>query len=130
MRKSATGRTYRRHQFRVQLASPWRCCRWYCVGTLVLVLTAALAFVWLRSSHHGLGRELQSLRRDVAIKAKEVENLRMALASYKSGQYVLTAAEHLRLGLRPPLPGQVRRVRLGPPPREAEWLSDQMMASR
>jgi len=89
---------------------------WPTIGLVTLVLLAALAFVGLRSATERQSRRLVELRLEREVRAKERENLRVELETYKSGSYILAAVNRLGLKLRPPLPGQVRRVSLSAAP--------------
>ena len=103
-------RKYRRYHCRVETASDGHPLIWYLLVVLLLAGSAAMAFAWLQSERAGMGRELQRLRREFAVTAKEVENLKMEVESYRGGTYILSAVDTLGLKLRHPLPGQVVRV--------------------
>ena len=101
-------RTYRRHRCRVELSPACGAARWCGMIMLLITLAAALAFVHLRSERQKMGRQLQEMRADFALRAKEIANVSMEVESFKSGKYVFRVVK--RLGLRRPLPGQVRRI--------------------
>lgn len=113
MRARQHDRRYRRYQCRVDTGAAPRGSLCYCAGVLVFLMLVSLVFVWCRSEHARLDKQLQGLRREFGVKAKEVENIRMEVEAYRSGKYVLTAVEQLALGLRPANPQQVRRVEGG-----------------
>ena len=110
MRAKQHDRRYRRYQCRVDTSAAPRGSLCYCAGVLVFLMLVSLTFVWCRSAHGRLDKELQGLRRQFGAKAKEVENMHMEVETYRSGRYVLTAVEKLALGLRPANPQQVRRA--------------------
>ena len=130
MRASHHDRKYRRYQCHVN-ASPVRKGAVYCCGgVLVFALAAILTFVWTQSALNNTSNRLQNLRREFALKAKEAENLRTDLEAFKGGRYILTAVDRLRLGLRPPLPGQVYRVSMDASSDGSDWPGPAVLASK
>ena len=119
MRKTTQNRPYRYEALEVDASNetPFNAWRWFVLVFMVLVVL--LLFVRLRSSNDALRQRVNSLRRDHDVRSKELENLELEYESYTSGRYVLTAARDMNLGLRPPEPGQVRRVSVAPAPRPA-----------
>jgi len=113
MRVPKHDRKYRRHQpCQVVLKTTAGSVRWGGLVILLLLLTTALAFVWCKSGQERTGRQVQRLRQQFAVKAKEAENLRLELERYRRGDYILSEVQRLGLDLRPADPDQVRRVRL------------------
>lgn len=123
-------RRYRRHQLRIRTEPGTRTWRIYSTALLLLVLGTALTFVWFRSDEVKRRRTVQHLRREYAARTKELENLRMKVETYRSGKHILNAVERLQLGLRPPLPGQVRRIPVGPAIPGQTWESRPLVATR
>jgi len=83
---------------------------WLGVLLVAVGLAVTLGFVYLRSATDAMIKERDLLARRLSIQAKEEENLWVELESYKRGDYILSAVVRLGLPLRPPAPGQVRRV--------------------
>lgn len=81
---------------------------WRVIVLLALVAAIGLTFVWLRSGIQQVSRELQIQQRKMVLRTEELDNLRIQVEAYRSGDYIL--AECRKLGLHPPLPGQVRRM--------------------
>jgi len=104
---------------------------WFMV-LLVLAVVSGVALMYIRfnSEQVKMGRELRTLRREFALRSKELENLRVEVESYKSGSYIRTAVRSMQLGLREPDKGQVRRVRNGRLIPVTEWLQERMLAKR
>lgn len=102
---------------------------WFVV-LLVLTVVSGVALMYIRfnSEQVKMGRKLRSLRREFALRAKELENLRIEVESYKNGAYIRTAVRTMQLGLREPGNGQVRRVRDGQLMPTGEWLQENMLA--
>lgn len=86
---------------------------WRAFVILALTATMALAFAWLRSGLQEVSRELQIQQRKLVLRGEELDNLRVQAESFRGGDYIL--AECRKLGLHPPLPGQVRRINLDNP---------------
>ena len=117
------GRTYRRYQLRVELEPATRRFRCHCAALFLFVLAAALTYVWLRSEEDRLGRESQELRHDLDERNKELVNLRVEMEGYRSGRHILTAVDRMGLKLRPPTPGQVRRIPSSSTEAAPKWLA-------
>jgi hypothetical protein len=115
MRTLAHNRLYRYETVEFEAPEAMRGMAWKSITLVAIVLVAALAFVWLRSSTERMQRSLAGLRHEHQLRLKELENLRIELETYKSGRYVLSAVNRLGLNLRPPYPGQVRRVAVTAP---------------
>ena len=130
MRTRQQPRRYRRHQLQTRTEPGTRAWRLYSAALLFLVLSTALTFVWFRSDEVKRRRTVQLLRRDYAAKAKELENLDMKVETYRSGKHILKAVARLQLGLRPPLPGQVRRIPVNPAASGRAWSSRPLVATR
>jgi len=128
MRARQHDRRYRRYQCRVDTAAAPRGSLCYCAGVLVFLMLVSLMFVWCRSEHARLDKQLQGLRRGFGVKAKKVENMRMEVEAYRSGKYILTAVEQLALGLRPTNPQQVRRVQLNGSSADDRWREPAVIA--
>lgn len=77
---------------------------------VAVLAVVAVGFVWLRSGAQNTSKELQAQQRKLALQSQELENLQVQLEAYTSGSYILRKSR--KLGLHPPLPGQVRRVRV------------------
>jgi hypothetical protein len=116
MRASSRTRPYRYETVEFQGSVTLHRGLWPLAVLVGIALAALLAYVGLRSATEVQQRQLSQLRKEYGISSKEAENLGIELESYKSGSYVLSAVNRLGLGLRPPYPGQVRRVSLIPTP--------------
>ncbi len=105
---------------------------WRMFLALAIAVGAALLFVWLRSSVETMNKELQLTRHKLAVRTKEVENLRMQLESYTRDNYILAAVEKYNLGLRPAEQGQVRRIAMSQSRnrQRVEPLSASLLAKR
>lgn len=113
MRSSSGVRRYRLRELSVQVADGNRVGRTCRLGVLLLVVfSASVAFVWLRSSTERLNRELQAYQEEFRDRGREYDNLRVEYESFTSGEYILRRVAEFPPGrrLRPHLPGQVRRV--------------------
>lgn len=104
---------------------PWRMLFLVAVGGAM-----GLAFVWLQSGLQTVSSKLQAQQRQMVMHQEELENLRMQLETYTSGEYILR--ESRKLGLHPPMPGQVRRVNIHIPgvPAPASQTDDSLLAKR
>ena len=77
---------------------------------LLIVLGAGISCVWLRSRTQAVNKEIQKDRRTLGLKKKQLRNRSVELERFKSGEYIFSQVERLRLNIEPPDPGQVRRV--------------------
>jgi cell division protein FtsL len=102
---------------------------WFVV-LLVLAVVSGVALTYIRfnSEQVKMGRRLRALRREFALRSKELENLRIEVESYKNGAYIRAAVRNMQLGLREPDTGQVRRVRNGQLIPTGDWLQESMLA--
>ena len=87
---------------------------------LLLTVSAALTFVWLRSKTEVYRRDLGQWRTQYELRVKEVANLHVQLEHYTGRTYLKEMVKRLRLGLAEPDQGQVRRVVLDPPDQAPE----------
>ena len=120
-------RTYRRYQPSPHAVRGAADLRWYCVAALAVGLLASLAYVRCSSGQERMGRRLQGVSVELRAKVKEAENLRVELERLKSGKHILTAVARLKLGLRRPETGQVRRVGLPESPGPGEVMAREMV---
>ncbi len=72
------------------------------------VLLIALAKVYLEQRTLTAGQQWEASNKELNETLKERDNLLMKREHLTSGDYILPQAR--RMGLRPPLPGQIRRV--------------------
>lgn len=100
------------------------------LALLLIGCLSALTFVWLNSQQDHMGRQIRETRKQIALRSKELENLRVEVESYKRGRYIHRAVSQLGLELREPLPGQVHRVDEELKERSPEWLQDSMVAKK
>ncbi|OPZ31213.1 MAG: hypothetical protein BWZ02_00352 [Lentisphaerae bacterium ADurb.BinA184] len=119
MRKPSPNRPYRYEALEVDASREAAFSAWRWFVLVFCGLIAVLAFVRLRSSNEELRLRVETLRRDYDVRAKELENLELEYESYTGGRYVFGAVARMNLGLRPPEPGQVRRVSVGALPSPA-----------
>ncbi|MCF7855098.1 MAG: hypothetical protein K9N51_09895 [Candidatus Pacebacteria bacterium] len=111
MRSTAATRLYRYEMLESNMAQVSRAgVVWRLLVVIIPALAVALAFVWLQSTTEKLEQRLATLRREHELREKQVGNLRIELETYKSGRYIVSAVRRFDLELRPPYPGQVRRV--------------------
>ena len=104
---------FRRQALQVEVnakARPGYGLAWRIALICLLVMTAGIIYIGLRSSSDNMARDLQNKRRSEAIGKKEIANMQAELESYKSPRYVLSKIGTLDTALRPPMPGQVRRL--------------------
>lgn len=85
---------------------------WFPVTVLLLVACGAIAYVWFQSTTDSLHRELTELRGANQVLGKEIDNLALDLETYKSARHISRSVQEFDLALRPPYPGQVRRLSL------------------
>jgi len=93
---------------------------------LFLFMVAGITFVWLRSATDRLNRSLQEKRQSYSVGTKQMENLRMELESYKNPHYITDKVTRMNLGLRPPFPGQVRRISMEGNDKKADYSIDSL----
>lgn len=74
------------------------------------LLAGALCFVRLRSATETCRADASRLERELDIRVKELENLRMQQETLTSGRYIRSAVERMGLDLRQSEHGQVRRM--------------------
>ena len=104
---------FRRQSLQVEVnakARPGYGVAWRIALICLVVMFAGIVYVGLRSSNDNLGRNLQNQRRAETVGKKEIENMQAELESYKSPRYILSKITTLDNALRPPMPGQVRRL--------------------
>ena len=100
----------------------------YVVAIVVLSAAVAIAYVWFHSADVRLGRDVDGLRREFAIQAKEVENLHVQVESYRSGRYIGAAVKRFGLKLRDSIPGQIRWVEEATPAGRSDWVAGEIAA--
>ncbi len=106
-------RKYRRQRIRVEAQGSPHPILWRMSFLLVVSLLLGLYYVGLTSKKERLDKEVRKMKQDVEDVSKQIENACMQLESFKSGRYILSKAEELKLGLgRPSFPGQVKRLRM------------------
>ena len=105
-------RRYRQNQVRVDQGNAPHPVLWRVLLLLGIALGIGLYYVAQTKRRDDLQRSYTALEREISGNAKEIDNIRMQLESFKNGRYIMAKVEEKKLGLRPPLPGQVRRVTL------------------
>lgn len=113
MRSLSGVRRYRLHELSVRVTEGSRLGVAFRGGSLLLlVFSASVVFVWLRSSTERFSRELQAYQEEFRDRGREYENLRVEYESFTSREYILRRVADFPAGrlLHPHLPGQVRRV--------------------
>ena len=104
---------FRRQSLQVEVnakARPGYGVAWRIALICLVIMFAGIFYVGMRSSSDNMARDLQNKRRTEAIGKKEIENMQAELESYKSPRYILSKIGTLDTALRPPMPGQVRRL--------------------
>ena len=104
---------FRRQSLQVEVnakARPGYGVAWRIALICLVIMFAGIFYVGLRSSSDNMARDRQNKRRSEAIGKKEIENMQAELESYKSPRYILSKIGTLDTALRPPMPGQVRRL--------------------
>jgi len=91
---------------------------------LLIGMVAGISYIWLQHATDRLNRVLQVKRHDYSVGTKEMENQRMELESYKNPHYITSKVVKMQMGLRPPLPGQVRRLSLEGNARRTDYSID------
>jgi cell division protein FtsL len=109
---SPNQRKYRRQSLRVERTDASHPVLWRVSLLLLLSLVLGSYYVSLTQRRDNLEKSVRESRQKVAETAKEIENVKVQLESFKRGSYILTKAEELKLGLRQPFSGQVKRIKL------------------
>ena len=82
--------------------------RWLVV--VVLALGGALCYVRLRSCTEQNWNTVAQLKGAYEVRQRELENLEVQQEGLTNGRHIREAVERMRLGLKPPSQGQVRRM--------------------
>ena len=109
---TANQRRYRQNKVRVDQENAPHPVLWRVLLLLGIALGIGLYYVGQTKRRDDLQRNYTALEREISGNTKEIDNIRMQLESFKNGRYIMAKVEEKKLGLRPPLPGQVRRVTL------------------
>ena len=105
-------RRYRQNKVRIEPGGAPHPLLWRVLLLLGLALGIGLYYVAQTKRRDDLQRNYTKLEQEISDNVKEIDNIRMQLESFKNGRYIMGKVEEKKLGLRPPLPGQVRRVTL------------------
>lgn len=110
--------TYKYERLQAQLYGdrPLRALRWAVLAAGLLA--GALLYVRLRSGTESHRNRVVTLRHDLAVRKRELENLRLQQETLTSGRYIRASVRRMGLNLCQAQEGQVRRmVVLRDPPR-------------
>jgi hypothetical protein len=88
----------------------------FAVGALLLL--TGVTRIYLEHRTTGLERNWLKKKEELAAALKERENLMIERERYLSGEHILKLA--VAMGLRPPLPGQVRKMSGAAPAKSSE----------
>lgn len=98
---------------------------WFAVKTALFCLAVAALFngnIYLRQKIAETERGIRRTEREIAGTRREIERLRVDYAELTGWPYIRRRIAEFKLPLRPPLPGQIRDIRLHGAPglRQAE----------
>lgn len=112
MASDVSRRRYHRAQLNVKVGDDRKsyAIPWLCAATIALLLGTSMTFVWLRSSTSGMQRQIERKKQEVNVNNQKIRNLHMEYEKYSAASYIENKVEELKLGLRRPVPGQVRRL--------------------
>jgi len=88
---------------------------WFAVKTALFCLAVAALFngnIYLRQKIAETERCIRRTEREIAGTRREIERLRVDYAELTGWPYIRRRIAEFRLPLRPPLPGQIRDIRL------------------
>ncbi len=109
---SPNQRKYRRQSLRVERTDASHPVLWRVSLVLLTALLLGSCYISITAKRDDIEKQVRENRKKVAETAEEIKNVKMQLEWFKRGSYILTKADEMKLGLRQPFTGQVKRIRL------------------